>query len=474
MKALFSKSPKYNNHNMINRTHTFSLFAAGIAGIGAQTAIAAGLATHADSHRPNILIILVDDLGYGDLSCQYAKDIQTPNIDKLFAEGLTMTRCYANSNVSSPSRAGLLTGCYPQLVGVPGVIRTNPKMNWGYLDPQAILLPSMLKQAGYHTAAIGKWHLGLESPNLPNDRGFDRFEGFLGDAMDNYYTHMRQGQNYMRQDSITITPKGHATDLFTDWAITYCEKQSVDSSPFFLYLAYNAPHSPIQPPKAWEERVLERERNIAPKRAKLVALIEHLDYNIGRVIEALERTGQRDNTLIVFASDNGGPQGVLATNGPLRGYKGDMYDGGTHVPCCINWRGKIASNRCDRLMMLSDLFPTFCDLVSVPIRHRIDGISLLPTLRGQEQITDNRYLFWMRREHGDFGGQSQFAVLYKGIKLLQNRPFQSLEMYDLNTDPAETSALPLEGDVYKQLYKQMTEHYRQSGAIPWQKRSTNR
>ena len=454
---------------MINRTQTLLLLSSGLSCLGAQTPTTAKPAAPKPDN-PNILIILVDDMGFGDLSCQYAKDLHTPNIDRLFAQGLVMGNCYANSSVSSPSRAGLLSGCYPQLVGVPGVIREHPSTNWGYLDPQAVLLPAMLKKAGYATAAIGKWHLGLESPNLPNDRGFDLFKGFLADAMDSYYTHMRHGKNYMRHNTEPIDPKGHATEIFSDWAIDYFKQRAQEDAPFFLYLAYNAPHAPIQPPKKWEERVLAREQGISPKRAKLAALIEHLDYNVGRVLDALEESGMMDNTLIVFASDNGGPQGVQASNGPLRGYKGDMYDGGIHVPCCICWKAGISPGRSDRLIMLSDLFPTFCDLLSIPVNHHVDGISILPLLQGKEQVTDNRPLFWIRREHGNFGGKTQSAVLYKGVKLLQNRPFSGMEMYDLNTDPQESKELPLEGDLFKSLFKQMTDHYRKSGAIPWQKR----
>ena len=148
--------------------------------------------------RPNILLILADDLGYGDLSCQGATDLKTPNIDRIFNEGIRFNNCYANSTVCSPSRAALMTGCYPDLAGVPGVIRTHEDNSWGFLSPEAILLPKELKKARYHTALVGKWHLGLEAPGLPNLRGFDEFYGFLGDMMEDYYTHVREGNNYMR------------------------------------------------------------------------------------------------------------------------------------------------------------------------------------------------------------------------------------------------------------------------------------
>ena len=171
--------------------------------------------------RPNVLLILVDDLGYGDLACQGADDMRTPHIDRLAASGMTFTNFYANCPVCSPTRAALLTGRYQDLVGVPGVIRTHPGNNWGYLRHDAVLLPAAMAKAGYHTAMVGKWHLGLAAPNLPNDRGFAHFRGFLGDMMDDYYNHRRHGINYMRKNKTTIDPKGHATDLFSQWAVDY-------------------------------------------------------------------------------------------------------------------------------------------------------------------------------------------------------------------------------------------------------------
>ena len=174
----------------------------------------------------NILCILVDDLGYGDLSCQGAGDMRTPHIDAIAARGLTFRNFYANCTVCSPSRASLLTGRFPDLVGVPGVIRQNEQNSWGYLDPEASLIPDLLKPAGYHTAIIGKWHLGLESPNTPTERGFDYFRGFLGDMMDDYWTHLRGGKNWMRLNDMEIDPEGHATDLFTSWAIEYMEERT--------------------------------------------------------------------------------------------------------------------------------------------------------------------------------------------------------------------------------------------------------
>jgi arylsulfatase A-like enzyme len=171
---------------------------------------------------PNIVIILTDDQGRGDYSAFGTQDIRTPNMDRLFHEGMTYQNFFANSCVCSPSRAALLTGFYPDRVGVPGVIREEtPDDSWGYLLPSVKLLPGLLREVGCHTALIGKWHLGIGSPNTPTERGFDLFEGFLGDMMDSYWTHRRHGLNFMRRNREVIDPKGHATDIFTGWACEY-------------------------------------------------------------------------------------------------------------------------------------------------------------------------------------------------------------------------------------------------------------
>ena len=277
--------------------------------------------TSQTSQSPNIIIIMVDDLGYGDLSCQGAMDMQTPNIDNLSNQGLTFTNFYANSTVCSPSRASLLSGKYPDMVGVPGVIRQNINNNWGNLVEDVVFIPKVLKAKGYRTGIIGKWHLGLESPNTPNEKGFDYFKGFLGDMMDDYWTHLRGGINWMRYNNEEIHPKGHATDIFTDWTIDYLNAQKKENEPFFLYLAYNAPHFPIQPPQEWLDRVKKRESGISEKRAKNVAFVEHLDYNIGRMLQTLRETGLDENTLVVFTSDNGGALPYAQRNGKLRGGK---------------------------------------------------------------------------------------------------------------------------------------------------------
>jgi arylsulfatase A-like enzyme len=422
--------------------------------------------------RPNILVILVDDLGYGDLSSYGAMDLKSPHVDRLVTAGMRFDNFYANCPVCSPTRASLLSGRYPDLVGVPGVIRTHIKNNWGYLSPHAVLLPQMLRRAGYHTACIGKWHLGLASPNKPNERGFDHFHGFLGDMMDDYYHHRRHGHNYMRLNDREIDPEGHATDLFTDWAVDYLrEGANQEGQPFFLYLAYNAPHTPIQPPTEWVEKVKQREPGISDKRAKLVALIEHLDAGIGKVIGALTETGLRDNTLVIFTSDNGGQLGVGANNGPLRAGKQDMYEGGLRVPMCAVWPDRIKpGSRSDRVALTMDLYPTVCEIAGVRVEHDIDGRSILPTLLGKSQPEEDRFLFWVRREGGGrYGGRAYYAARYGEFKLVQNTPFEPLELYNLADDPKEERPLGDKHPMYRKLFNALKDHIIEAGAAPWQK-----
>ncbi len=424
------------------------------------------------SPPPNILLILVDDLGYGDLSSYGATDLKTPHIDGLIESGMRFDRFYANCPVCSPTRAALLSGKYPDKAGVPGVIRTYARDNWGFLDPAAVLLPKELWSAGYHTGMVGKWHLGLESPNTPNERGFDEFKGFLGDMMDDYYHHRRHGRNYMRHNGVEIDPPGHATDLFSNWASDYLNERKNDKKPFFLYLAYNAPHTPIQPPAAWLDRVKQREAGITDRRARLVALIEHMDQGIGDVLATLEHNEQTENTVVIFTSDNGGQLNVGGQCGNNRGGKQDMYEGGIRVPAGISWPGVIPPRSRSQIVGLTmDLFPTICDIADLSTQQTIDGVSLLPTLHGKTQTNLKRPLVWVRRE-GNFRyqGRDYYAFREGPWKLVQNSPFEPYQLYHLERDPLETTDLAkTESNRYRALIRQLMLHVQEAGKVPWQR-----
>ena len=421
------------------------------------------------ARRPNVLLILVDDLGYGDLSSYGASDLDTPNIDRLVERSMRMSSFYANCPVCSPTRASLLTGCYPDAVGVPGVIRTHSKDSWGYLSPDAVLLPAVLKKRGYRTAMFGKWHLGLGEPNLPNLRGFDFFHGFLGDMMDDYFHHRRHGVNYMRLDRETIDPEGHATDLFTQWTCDWLT-QYRDEAPFFIYLAYNAPHSPIQPPQDFWERYRARHPDVEDGRAKLAALIEHLDTGIGRVIACLEETGQADNTLILFTSDNGGSIPHGSDNGPLSGGKQDMLEGGIRVPMCAVWPDHIPpGSQSDRVALTMDLFPTICEAAGANFDQPIDGQSILPTLLGKPQPPEDRLLFWVRLEGGRrYQGKPYYCVRHGDWKLLQNDASEPYRLYNLTDDPQETTDLAQRRpEVFARLKQALDAHIARCAEVPW-------
>ena len=426
------------------------------------------------ANRPNIIVILTDDLGYGDLSCMYSRDMRTPNLDMLFNEGVRMDNFYSNASLSSPARASLLTGRYCDMVGVQGVIRNEGPdayfNNFGYLTPGVTMMPQVLKDNGYATALIGKWHLGYTSPNTPNERGFDLFKGILGGMMDDYYTHTRVGFPALRLNN-GVCPKveGHISDVLSDWAIDFTREQHSKGKPYFLYLAYNAPHIPLDAPKDWIEKVKQREPGISETRAKLVALIEHMDSGIGRLFDYLKQSGQWDNTLIVFSSDNGGFRGAEANNGPYRGYKSSMYEGGLRVPTAFFLKGRIEKKRSENVAQLMDIFPTVCDLLKIDPGTQFDGISILPTLEGKTQDTGDRFLWFMIREMGQGGHKLQTAIRKGDYKLLQDNASDPYELYDLASDPGEESPLKIDNKdkTYQALFQQMRIRIACAGAVPW-------
>ncbi len=421
---------------------------------------------------PNFILILTDDQGYGDVSAYQARDVRTPNIDRIGREGILFTRMRANCTVCSPSRAALLTGRHPDRAGVPGVIRTDAANSWGFFDPKTPTLADELKKAGYHTAIVGKWHLGLESPNTPNERGFDLFHGFLGDMMDSYTTHLRHGNNYMRLNAEVIEPEGHATDLFTDWAVAYLKgERRPKDKPFFLYLAYNAPHFPIEPPAAWLHKVQKRAPDLDPKRALNVAFVEHLDDGIGRVLAALDATGLAENTLVVFSADNGGSLPHAQNNDPWRGGKQDHYDGGLRVPFLLRWPARLPpGGRSDYAGLNFDLFPTFLELAGAQPAPDLDAVSLVPLLATGELDTP-RDLYFVRREGGpQYGGKSYEALIRGDWKLLQNDPFSPLELYHLQDDPREQNDLAGKNKkMLNELGAALRAQIQRGGAVPWQR-----
>lgn len=365
-----------------------------------------------------------------------------------------------------------MTGCYPDIAGVPGVIRQWPDNSWGFLHPARPTLPQLLRDAGYHTGMVGKWHLGFKSPNIPNDRGFTFFHGFLGDMMDDYWTHLRGDENWMRRNQEVIDPKGHATDLFTDWAVDYIQGKSGradDDQPFFLYLAYNAPHFPIQPPDEWLARVKQREPSLSLDRAKNVAFIEHLDEGVGRVVASIKDAGIEQDTIVIFSSDNGGSLPHSQSNGDLRGGKQDHWEGGIRVPTCVVWPGQIPVKRSNVIGMTMDFLPTLCEIAAAEVTAPIDGQSLTDVwLRGGAGDPD-RVMVWVRREgNRAYQGRAYYAIRKGPWKLQQSSPFVPMQLVNLEEDPLEKNPRPDDGPVAQQLRIQLMKHLQRAGNVPWQ------
>jgi arylsulfatase A-like enzyme len=274
----------------------------------------------------------------------------------------------------------------------------------------------------------------------------------------------------MRRNRDTIGPQGHATDLFTDWAVDYVRQRR--KQPFFLYLAYNAPHVPVQPPVEWVQRVTARDPGMSPQRAKFAALVEHLDESIGRVLKALDDSGQSQNTVVFFVSDNGGEAKAGANLGGLRGSKQQMYEGGIRVPGIAIWPGHIAAGSMSNVVaQTSDLFPTVCSIAGIR-NPASDGVSLMATLTGGSQDLSGRTLFWVRREGGPpYYGQDYYAVRRGPWKLLHNTPFEPMELYNLDEDEAEQNNLiNTDPAIAKELIAALSAHIQRAGRVPWQAR----
>jgi arylsulfatase A-like enzyme len=291
--------------------------------------------------------------------------------------------------------------------------------------------------------------------------------------MDDYWSHLRHGHNFMRYNSETIKPEGHATDLFTGWACDYVAERARSQQPFFLYLAYNAPHDPLQPPPDWLERVRKREPGMGEKRAKLVALIEHMDAGIGRLLDTLAQYKLAGNTLVFFTSDNGGLLPSGANNGPWRSGKTHMYEGGLRVPAVARWPGKIQpESRSDHRLLTMDLFPTICEAAGVVPPEGLDARSFLPTLLRKTPAEEAaRHLYFVRREGGpQYSGKTIEALIFGEWKLLQDSPFAPLELYNLRIDPQETqNVAQTEPQVFKQLSAELRRQIQRGGGVPWQK-----
>jgi arylsulfatase A-like enzyme len=413
---------------MFMRIHAFSLF----------TILAFITSVNAQQSHPNILIILADDLGYGDVSFNGCPDYATPNMDSIATNGALCKNGYVMYASCSPSRAALMTGRYEQRFGYErGMLpeKGNPLLG---LPNSEATLAELLRPAGYACGAIGKWHLG-SAPNLvPNSRGFDEYFGFLG-ASSRYYN------ADLYRNTTLVTESSYLTDAFTREAVSFINRHQ--AQPFFLYLAYNAVHSPYDRPP---QRYMDRVQNITdPARRIYAAMVLALDDGIGQVLQTLQADNLLNNTLIFFLSDNGAPDPGFTRNLPLRGYKTDVLEGGIRVPFAIRWTGTVPANVIYQKPIASlDIVSTAASAagVSLPGDREYDGLDVLPFLTGQ-QNSPRRTLFWRDFGLGDNGPPGSkitiLAVRDGALKLVTSKAtvHNPPALYDLHNDIGETTDL---------------------------------
>ncbi len=399
--------------------------------------------TRAADAKPNIVHIVADDLGWRDVGFNGSPDLQTPNLDKLAAGGAKFAQFYVQS-MCTPTRAALMTGRYPFRYGLQTIVIPGPAA-YG-LDTTEWLLPQALQEAGYNTAIIGKWHLGhADLKYWPKQRGFDYQYGAMIGELD-YFTHSDAGVLDWFRNNEPVHEKGYTTELLGADAVKYINAQSADK-PFYLYLTFNAPHTPFQVPKAY----LERFPNITdPTRRTYAAMIACMDDEIGKVVEALDRKGLRDNTLILFHSDNGGTRNAMfagqmadlskvklpADNGPYRDGKGTLFEGGTLVCACANWPGHIKPGTVDGLIHAVDIFPTFAALAGASTAKckPLDGTNVWGTISENQPSPRTEFVYNIEPFR---------AAIRQGDWKLIWRPLipSTVDLYNLAADPYETNNL---------------------------------
>jgi arylsulfatase A-like enzyme len=396
--------------------------------------------------KPNIILILADDLGYGDLGCYGQKQIATPNLDRMAAEGMKFTSAYAGSTVCAPSRCCLMTGLHTGHAKV----RTNGS---GPIGPQDLTVTEVLKGAGYRTALYGKWSLGgIYTSGYPVDKGFDEWFGYFSQShAHEYFPEMLlDGRREVLIRGNFGEPTGkrkvYVHDLFTERALRFIEQNR--QNPYFLHLCWTIPHANNELGRSTGNGMQAPEdgpysgRNWPQTEKNFAAMLHRMDADVGRILDALRRTGQDRNTLVIFSSDNGPHRegghepDFFDSNGPLRGIKRDLYEGGVRVPFIAWWPGKIsAGSKCDEPVAFWDFMATAAELAGAKVSGKTDGVSFAPALFGRS-LPKREYLYWEFHERGF--SQAVRMGRWKGVKKNAEAP---VELYDLEADIGETNDL---------------------------------
>lgn len=410
-------------------------------------ALLPSLAPAADTSRPpNLIVILTDDQGYADVGFNGCRDIPTPHLDSIAAGGVRFTNGYVSYAVCSPSRAGLLTGRYPQRFGHERNPAWQPENHASGLPLSETLLPAALGRVGYVSGLIGKWHLGAHPQFHPLARGFTEFYGHLGGGHRYFPEELtiveptdarNEAESYrlwIRRNHEPVRTTQYLTDEFSDEAVRFVERHQ--GTPFFLFLAYNAPHAPLQAP----DKYLARFAHLANERRRTyAAMVSAVDDGVGRLLAKLRELQLEDDTLVVFLSDNGGPTADNASdNRPLRGNKGNPWEGGIRVPFAARWPGRIPAGLVyDQPVISLDIFATIAALAQAPLdpARPLDGVNLLPYLTGEKSGAPHEAIYLRMFDRG------VFAVRSGDVKLVIPNRDAAPQLYDLGRDIAETTNL---------------------------------
>jgi arylsulfatase A-like enzyme len=388
------------------------------------------------AQKPNLLVIIADDLGVGDIGFSGGKQFPTPHIDRIAREGVVLTSGYLTAPVCSPSRAGYLSGRYQQRFGH----EFNPAV--GNVEQTGLplsekLLPARLREAGYHTAIIGKWHLGTSAAFQPLARGFhEQPLGFLGGARD-YLGDVRGPARTLLKDGKPAAAKGYLTHQFGDEAVAFIQRRKEAPAPWFLYMAFNASHTPMDTTPELLARV---PASVPPGRRKIAAMTMALDDNVGKLLAALEATGQADRTLVVFTSDNGGAPASNASNLHLRGHKGNTFEGGIRTAMAVRWPGVTKpGTTLDAPTNTLDLTATYLAAATGSVPTEFDGRDLAPALGGKATLDPARPLFWRMGQHWAVrAGDWKLVCVREGRR---NKANPTSLLVNLKEDPSEKTDL---------------------------------
>jgi arylsulfatase A-like enzyme len=379
--------------------------------------------------KPNILIILADDAGYSDFGFMGSDEIKTPNLDKLASDGVMFNNAYVSASVCSPSRAGLLTGMYQQRFGHECNLDSDVNNSF---DPNQITIAEALKTEGYRTGLIGKWHLGDKKQNHPLNNGFDYFWGFISGARNYFYNPSEESRNSIRnvvENNSQTKFEGYLTDVLGDKAVNFIEKNHQSNSPFFLFLSFNAPHTPMHAKKEVLEKFKDNPRKV------YASMMWSMDEAIGSVINELKENGQYDNTIIYFLSDNGAAKSNNASPFPFKGWKGNQFEGGVKTPMIMTWKNKIKpKTQFNGFISSLDIFKTSLEVSNVDksFQKNADGKNIMNSL--DNKIIENEDLFWRKDKMATVrSGNYKLIRLNDSSTVLYNIKKNYYEDIDLKT-----------------------------------------